>query len=270
MGGYISYLEEASIDTKMYGWIPDHPNYNDNTYDAPIKNLLINRKIDLRLNCPGICNRKNIGSSVAHAICYVYEYNIIKHDMNNIFIPSKLFLYFNQRLLKHTQEFDCGSSIRDGLSILDKIGICSEVVYPYDISLIYDKPSDEIYEEASHNKGIEYYKIKPIITNIKTLLQDSIPIIFGFGIYSSFENQVSDNGFTIKIPQENEKFIGGSCGVCVGFNDEKQAFIIMNSKGVEWGDKGYFYMPYLYLTNNNLCSNFWIIKNNKTIISESL
>ncbi|MDA7573761.1 hypothetical protein N8751_00605 [bacterium] len=33
-----------------------------------------------------------------------------------------------------------------------------------------------------------------------------------------------------------------------------------NSWGVNWGDQGYFYMPYKYMTNKNLCSDFWVVK----------
>jgi C1A family cysteine protease len=265
MGSYISYLEEEKIEKTICDWIPDYPEYSDKIYNTPIKNLLVHAYVDLRMNCPGICDKKNINSSVAHAICYVYEYNIIKYDINNIFIPSKLFLYYNQRLIKKTQEYDSGASIRDGLRILDTIGICSEVDYPYNDNELYTKPSEEIYEASFKNKGIEYFKIIPTIVNIKSLLQDKIPIIFGYSVYINFENQVIEDN-TIKLPKNTDKFIGGDCGVCVGFDDLKKLFIIMNCKGVEWGDKGYFYMPYSYVLNNNLCNNFWIIKEETNIL----
>lgn len=43
--------------------------------------------------------------------------------------------------------------------------------------------------------------------------------------------------------------------VCVGYDDEKQHFIVLNSWGVEFGDKGYCYFPYDFISDNNLCND---------------
>lgn len=49
--------------------------------------------------------------------------------------------------------------------------------------------------------------------------------------------------------------------LCVGYSDPDQVFIVRNSWGPDWGDKGYCYVPYRYLMNQEY--NFgdsWIIK----------
>jgi C1A family cysteine protease len=40
---------------------------------------------------------------------------------------------------------------------------------------------------------------------------------------------------------------------------EKEIFIVKNSWGTKWGDKGYFYMPFGYLTEG-LAADFWTIR----------
>ena len=57
-----------------------------------------------------------------------------------------------------------------------------------------------------------------------------------------------------------EQQIGGHAVCAVGYDDAKQMFIVRNSWGDTWGQKGYFMMPYAYMTDANLCDDFWTIK----------
>jgi C1A family cysteine protease len=61
------------------------------------------------------------------------------------------------------------------------------------------------------------------------------------------------------LPASNEQVVGGHAVMVVGYNDAKQVFVIRNSWGASWADKGYFYMPYAFITSNN-CSDFWTLK----------
>ena len=48
--------------------------------------------------------------------------------------------------------------------------------------------------------------------------------------------------------------------LAVGYDDASQRFIVRNSWGPGWGMKGYFTIPYSYLTSNNLADDFWTIR----------
>jgi C1A family cysteine protease len=48
--------------------------------------------------------------------------------------------------------------------------------------------------------------------------------------------------------------------LAVGYDDASQRFIIRNSWGPGWGQKGYFTMPYAYITESNLADDFWTIR----------
>ena len=54
---------------------------------------------------------------------------------------------------------------------------------------------------------------------------------------------------------------GGHAMCVIGYDDRKDggAFEIMNSWGTDWGQNGYFMMPYSYAANPNLCSDFWVL-----------
>ncbi len=62
------------------------------------------------------------------------------------------------------------------------------------------------------------------------------------------------------MPKKKEKVLGGHAVMAVGYDDNREAVIVRNSWGKEWGDKGYFYMPYAYITNSHLCDDFWTIR----------
>jgi C1A family cysteine protease len=62
------------------------------------------------------------------------------------------------------------------------------------------------------------------------------------------------------MPQTNEQMLGGHAVLAVGYDDAKQRFTVQNSWGTSWGDKGFFYMPYEYLTNPNLADDFWTMR----------
>jgi len=62
------------------------------------------------------------------------------------------------------------------------------------------------------------------------------------------------------LPGPNDRSLGGHAVMCVGFNDETRTFIMRNSWGPEWGDQGYFYIPYEYLTDPGLTSDIWALE----------
>jgi C1A family cysteine protease len=46
----------------------------------------------------------------------------------------------------------------------------------------------------------------------------------------------------------------------VGYQDSEQRFICRNSWGEQWGMRGYFTIPYAYLIDTHLASDFWTIR----------
>jgi C1A family cysteine protease len=59
------------------------------------------------------------------------------------------------------------------------------------------------------------------------------------------------------MPSFNEDTIGGHAILCVGYDEIKQHYIVRNSWGTSWGDKGYCYFPMQYMENPDLCSDMW-------------
>jgi C1A family cysteine protease len=84
--------------------------------------------------------------------------------------------------------------------------------------------------------------------------------VFGFAVYEGFESQQTARTGVVEMPGAGERMLGGHAVVAVGYDDPAKRFIVRNSWGATWGQKGYFTMPYAYLADRNLCDDFWTIR----------
>lgn len=236
-----------------YGWIKDLTDQRD--YQFSYVEQILPPVIDWRSNMPPIYDQGNLGSCTANAIAAALDYERKKQGEQFI-NPSRLFIYYNERSMEGTIKSDSGASIRDGIKSVKNQGDCPEVEWPYIITKFKSKPKATCYKDALKYKVIKYISVPEGLNQIKAALVLS-PIVFGFTVYQSFENIGSDGIMT--IPKRNEQVEGGHAVVAVGYDDDKQIIIVRNSWGDIWGDKGYFYMPYKFITSKN-CSDFWIIE----------
>ena len=85
------------------------------------------------------------------------------------------------------------------------------------------------------------------------------PFVFGFTVYESFLSDAVAKTGHVPMPSPAETVEGGHAVVAVGYDDKIQRFIVRNSWGTGWGMKGYCTMPYGYLTDPGLASDFWAI-----------
>ena len=143
---------------------------------------------------------------------------------------------------------------------INKIGVCNESMWPYDTSKFTVKPTDECYKSAVNNESIQYNSLKQELEQLQSCLILGNPFVFGFIVYESFESDTVAKTGIMPMPEQGEKELGGHAVMAVGFDSEKKVFIIRNSWGDNWGDNGYFYMPYEFILNSNNCSDFWVIK----------
>ena len=261
MGNLVSYIYNKPDVYKKYGWIKDIPDQRDK-YVVLNSNNNLNSK-DLRDKFPGIYNQCNIGSCNANAIASIYEYIQINKNDKYFYTPSRLFIYYNERFLQNTTQFDSGSSISNSIRSLKKYGVCSEMDWQYTTENLKIKPNQKCYDIGKKNIiNFNYIRLNQDLDQLKACICNNNPFIFGFSVYEGFEKKNFTETGIMNYPGIKEKLLGGHCVVAVGYDDTKEMFIIRNSMGINWGDKGYFYMPYHFITNPDMCSDFWFIQEN--------
>jgi C1A family cysteine protease len=244
-----------------YTWKPDLPDRRDYTFAtlAAAKNFTPSTpaSVDLRKWCSSVEDQKNLGSCTANALVGVLEIN---ENLNKKkFVDySRLFLYYNERVLEGSVQEDSGAMLRDGVKTLSKQGVCNELDWPYTVSKFRNKPSAKCYTNALANKITGYYRLYTL-SDMKTALTNNHAFVFGFSVYDSFISDGVTATGVVPMPNNNESLLGGHAVCAVGYNDATQRFLIRNSWGTNWGMQGYFTMPYEYLTDRNLSDDFWTI-----------
>jgi len=248
------------LKTVRYGWVPDLPDQRDHLYAAPVETLAaLPPRADLRPQCPPVYDQGQLGSCTANAIAAAIEFDRLKQTLSD-FMPSRLFIYYNERAMEHTVNSDSGAQIRDGIKSGGKQGDCPEPEWPYVIAKFRTEPPARCYRDAVTHAAVLYQRLTPIANQLKGCLASGYPFVFGFTVYESFESaQVAKTGH-VGMPKSNEQVVGGHAVVAVGYDEAKQWFLIRNSWGARWGLKGYFTMPYAYLTDRNLADDFWTIR----------
>jgi C1A family cysteine protease len=243
-----------------YGWVPDLPDGRDLLYAAPPKALAkLPSKVDLRSNCPPVYDQGELGSCTANAIGAAFEFDQLK-QRRKAFTPARLFIYYNERAIEGTVDSDSGAQIRDGVKSVAKQGVCDEANWPYEIDEFRRKPSPECYREGRSNQAIRYLRLTQSLGQLKGCLAEGYPFVFGFAVYESFESrEVAKTGHA-PMPKAHEAMLGGHAVLAVGYDEAKQWFIVRNSWGRGWGMRGYFTMPYPYLLQPSLSSDFWTIR----------
>ena len=245
---------------QYYGWTPEFPDHRDIMFSLPQKIKKLPTKVDLRNDALPIYDQGALGSCTANAISAAYAFDVLKQQEETFYIPSRLFIYYNERVKEGTVDQDSGAMLRDGIKSIKKVGVCAEDSWPYDISKFTNKPTDSCYKEASKNKAILYKKVSRSLYDFKSCLVAGFPFVGGFSVYESFESKEVAQTGKMSMPNPSEKLLGGHAILVMGYDDELGCFIVRNSWGSKWGDKGYFYMPYEYLTNSSLSNDFWVIQ----------
>jgi C1A family cysteine protease len=205
---------------RKYGWAPDLPDYRDHLYSAPQPVLA---KLPPKKDLRSGCPPVYDQGQLGSCTANAISGAIQfeqKKQGVTIFGPSRLFIYYNERDMEGTVNSDAGAQIRDGVKSVATLGVCPETEWPYDI-----------------NK-----------------------FVFGFTVYDAFESQEVAKTGVLNMPGPKEKVQGGHAVLAVGYDDATQRFTVRNSWGKDWGIKGYFTIPYTYLTTTDLADDFWTIR----------
>ncbi len=216
--------------------------------------------VDLRAACPPVYDQGDLGSCTANAIAGAIQFEQIKQALATTFEPSRLFIYYNERAIEGTVDSDSGAMIRDGIKSVAAQGAPPETDWPYDITLFAVEPPPSAYADAASHKLLQYQRVLPRLNQIKSCLAAGFPFVFGFTVYESFESDAVAATGVVPMPGTSESVLGGHAVMAAGYDDSQMRLIVRNSWGSGWGQAGYFTMPYAYVLDSDLASDFWTLR----------
>ena len=255
-------LENAGITPRQirrYGWKPSLPDLRDHIADA--SELAVLDEVDPRADLPDVFDQGQLGSCTANAVAAAVQYDAKLNGADPGFL-SRLWIYYYERKLEGSPaDQDTGAFGRDGFKVCNTLGVPLEQDWPYDITKFSQDPPAGLAAEAAGHRISNYRAVPRNLDSMKAVLSNKQTIALGFTVYESFESpQVAQTGI-VPMPTRNEKTLGGHEVLLVGYlKDEANYALVRNSWGTGWGRNGYFLMPWAYILDANLASDFRTIR----------
>lgn len=245
-----------------HGWLPHLPDRRDHICVAPVERLAgVSTHVDLRGRCLPVYDRIEVGGCTADAIAGVIESDRLMQKSLDFTLPRLFIDCYNEGAVEHTIDTGSGAQIGDGLKSVARRGDCHEPEGPYVIAEFKIKPPKQGYTDALKYRGGTGQRLSPVFKQLKGCLAPGNGFLFDFTVYESFESVSVTKIRHALLRRPGERAFGGLVVVGVGYLDAWQWLMVSNSRGSRWGISGYLTFPYTELTDENIASDFWTIRN---------
>lgn len=244
--------------------------------------------VDLRKWAPPVEFQGGFNTCSAHVVSNLLEY-FEKRAYGHSIQASRLFLYkVAKNFLGH--EGDGGTYIRQVMGVLRSIGAPPEKFWPYLDTGTFSEPNSKdpridteptafCYAIAADFEALQAYRLdrfdqpdkKRLLLSAKAHLAAELPFAFGIPLYGSVKESAKTGH--ILFPADDEKTVGNHAIVAMGYSDTMKislsgspkktttgAFLIQNSWSTDWGEEGFGWLPYEYVSAG-LAADFWTLIN---------
>lgn len=246
---------------KRYGWRRGLPDHRDYLYQvkAPkrLSSLPTTHQLAFSPWMPPVFDQGNLGSCTGNAIAAAFEFDLRRQKLAD-YTPSRLAIYYGERVIEQTVDSDSGAEIRDGMKVIAAQGAGPELLWPYNISRFTQAPPAAYFAAAAKRKAVSYESVPQTEVDIKRAIYAGYLVVMGFTVYDSFESDAVAATGHVPMPGPNESVLGGHAVAICGYGATRVS--CRNSWGTGWGKNGNFDIPLDYVLNPDLASDFWLVK----------
>lgn len=226
------------------GYIPSNPNVAVATLQRNGQPITLPPSVDLRSKCSHVEDQGVLGSCSACALVGALEYWQIAEGTRYTNL-SRLFVYYNARRFMETELQDSGATMDQLMAAVVGFGVCAEDLWPYDQDRLTLRPSDDVYQRAIRIPDVQYARVSPDDER-KYLLASGYPILFAMSVPTVLFQEVGGKTGYMAKPQAGWEPAtgGGHTMLIVGYDDVRRVWIVRNSYGTRYGERGYVYIDY--------------------------
>lgn len=214
-------------------------------------------KVDLRQYYTPVEDQLTTSSCAANAVVGALEYHQVRMG-GKVKDLSRMFIYWNARRMADREGDDCGCTMPLVMAATLGYGACREELWPFDKSQLTVRPTQECYNDAGEYEAISFARITPG-DNVRAAVAAGLPVIFGAWFPGSMYDAAASTGVMPGPAEQKEQPGSGHCMVIVGYDHPAQQWIVRNSWGAQWGDKGYLRIPYASMNAYSPVDCFWVI-----------
>ena len=240
---------------RAYGWKRGLPRPKTNIFSTTFAGALPDQ-VDHRSLMPPVYDQGDLGSCTANAFAALGEFLMNKQGVH-AYVPSRLFIYYNERAIEGTISDDAGATMFDGANVVGNLGLPREAKWWYNTAKFKVKPNKGVFTEGAKHRLLGVASVTQDLDEFKTTLASNHVFVGGITVFESFESDDVTKTGVVPMPKASEQVLGGHAIAMVGYDDTRKVFICRNSWGAEWGDQGYFYLPYDYLASSDYSDDFW-------------
>ena len=216
--------------------------------------------VDLRRHCPPVYDQLHLNSCSANAIAAALRYNELREGRSDVPSPSRLFIYYNERVLAGVVGTNSPVSLRDGYRAVTKLGACPEALWPYQVRRFRRPPTPRCFRAARRHRAIAYYRLRRAISDVRACLAARFPLVMALAVHQSMMGRDVRRTGVVPVPTRRDRLRRGHAVLAVGYDHATRLITFRNSWGHGWGDHGYGYLPYEFLSSPELTWDFWTMR----------
>ncbi len=233
---------------------------NDFSFFDVKKNQVLPEIVNLKEFFSTVENQQDLPVASAYAVCAVYDYFLKRNGID--ISTSRSFLYQtvqnkNQELHDSTK----GIGLEDAIQQLIDTGVCKENLWPNTRENFKTTPTEEAIDDAVNHRLKKAARLHLNEYEFKSVIAKGLPVIIGLKVFKSFFD-AADFGIvpTPRLSEIDSEKFGFHPMVVVGYSENDKHFLVRNSWGSAFGDKGYCYLPYTYVLDSRFCKAAYIFE----------
>ena len=221
-----------------------------------------------------------LNSCTANALSAAIQYELLRHAPEKAFVPSRLFIWYQARVLENEVAHNEPVYLTDDVKGLQTAGVCAEEhepfipadsLWPYSLDTFTKKPADACFEFANAHRFFTAVHLDQDLDHLLARLRAGHTFTINVAMLVPMEPPACygpdfPDYDDLGLPKD-EKGIEAVANarpwhtmLVVGADLSRGRFLLRNSMGDGWGDGGYGTIPFQQVLTPALCDSLWSVE----------